>query len=132
MKEKNPLLTFFIGVVMLAAGLYWLFTSVTVTASYGYGSIHIGGFSMPSGLVVVPLIIGVFWLIVNPKSFLAKVLTVAGVVFIIASIIMSVRLVFERKSLFEYIIMLILIVGGAGCLARVLLTGEGSDKDKKD
>ena len=87
---------------------------------------------MPSGLVVVPLILGVFWLIVNPKSFLAKVLTVAGVVFIIASIIMSVRLVFERKSLFEYTVMLILIVGGAGCLARVLLTGDGNDKDKKD
>ena len=43
---------------------------------------------------------------------------------------MSVRLVFERKSLFEYTVMLILIVGGAGCLARVLLTGDGNDKDK--
>lgn len=133
MNEKNPLLTFFAGLIMLVAGLYWLFNSVVVESfGWGFGSFRFGGILVPSGLVVVPLIVGVFWLVVNPKSFFAKILTVAGVVVIVASVIASVRLRFESKSLYEYIIMLILIVAGAGLLARVLLMGDGSSKDDKE
>ena len=117
---------------MLAAGLYWLFNSVVVESfGFGYGAIHLGSFSVPSGLVIVPLIAGVFWLVMKPKSFFAKVLTVAGVVIIVASIIASVRLRFIQRTLYEYIIMIVLIVVGAALLARVLLMGDGNDKDKK-
>lgn len=133
MNEKNPLFTFFAGLIMLVAGLYWLFNSVVVESfGWGFGSFRLGGISVPSGLVVVPLIVGVFWLVVNPKSFFAKILAVAGVVVIVASVIASVRLRFETKTLYEYIIMLVLIVAGAGLLARVLLMGDGSSKEDKD
>ena len=133
MNEKNPLLTFFIGVVLLGAGLYWLFNSVVVE-SFGLGAFHIGStsFNIPSGLVIVPLIIGVFWWVISPNSFFAKVITVFGVVIIVASIIASVQFRFKQKSLYEYIIMILMIVAGSGLLARVLLTGDGNDKkDKK-
>ena len=117
---------------MLAAGLYWLFNSVVVESfGFGYGLINLGGVSIPSGLVIVPLIAGVFWMVMKPKSFFAKALTVAGVVVIVASIIASVRLRFVQKTLYEYIIMIILIVVGAALLARVLLMGDGDDKNKK-
>lgn len=134
MNEKNPLLTFFVGVALLGAGLYWLFNSVVVE-SFRFGSYHIGStsFSIPSGLVIVPLMIGVFWWVINPDSFFAKVVTVLGVVIIVASIIVSVQFYFKQKSLYEYIIMILMIVVGSSLLARVLLTGDGSDKkDKKD
>ena len=132
MNEKNPLFTFFAGVATLAAGLYWLFNSVVVESfGFGYGLINLGGVSIPSGLVIVPLIAGVFWMVMKPKSFFAKALTVAGVVVIVASIIASVRLRFVQKTLYEYIIMIILIVVGAALLARVLLMGDGDDKNKK-
>ena len=73
MNEKNPLFTFFAGVAMLAAGLYWLFNSVVVESfGFGYGLINLGGVSIPSGLVIVPLIAGVFWMVMKPKSFFAK------------------------------------------------------------
>lgn len=133
MNEKNPLLKFFMGIAMLGAGLYWLFNSVVVE-SFRFGSFHFGGssISIPSGLVIVPLIIGVFWLIMKPDSILAKALTVLGVVIIVASIIASVQFRFVQKSLYEYIIMVLLIVAGSALLARVLLTGDGNDKkDKK-
>lgn len=133
MKEKNPLFTFFAGVAMLAAGLYWLFNSVVVESfGFGYGLINFGGVSIPSGLVIVPLVVGIFWLVMKPKSFLAKVLTVVGVVIIVASIIASVRLRFVQKTLYEYIIMMVLIVVGAALLARVLFIGNSNSKNKKD
>lgn len=133
MNEKNPLLTFFAGVALLGAGLYWLFNSVTVESGFRFSAFHIGSMNFPSGLVIVPLIIGVFWWVVKPDSFFAKVMTVLGVVIIVASIIASVHFYFERRSLYEYSVMLLMIVAGAGLLARVLLTGNGHDNsDKKE
>lgn len=133
MNEKNPLLTFFIGVALLGAGLYWLFNSVIVESGFRFGAFHVGSFNIPSGLVIVPLIIGVFWWVMNPKSFFAKVITVLGMVIIVASVIASVQFRFVPRSLYEYTIMILMIVAGSGLLARVLLLGDGNEKkDTKD
>lgn len=129
MNEKNPLLTFFIGAAMLGAGLYWLFNSVQVEA-FTFGAFRFGAtsFNIPSGMVIVPLLLGVFWWIMKPDSIMPKILTVVGVIIIVASIIGSVRLRFIDRSLYEYTIMLLMIVGGAGLLARVLLVGNDNNK----
>lgn len=96
------------------------------------GSINFWGFAtVPSGLVIVPLIVGVFWWVLKPDSFFAKVFTVLGVVIIVASVIASIRFYFNQTSLYNYLIMIVMIVVGAGLLARVLLTGNGDKKDKK-
>lgn len=130
MKEKNPLLSLFGGIALLAAGLYWLTQSVEVSSGFGMGRFMLGGMSIPSGLIVVPLLLGIFWAVLKPGSFGAKIVIVAGVVIIVAAIIASVELHFIRKSLYEYILMLGMIFVGAALLARVLLTGNGKD-DKK-
>lgn len=132
MKEKNPLLCLFGGIALLAAGLYWLTQSVEVSSGFGMGRFMLGGMSIPSGLIVVPLLFGIFWAVLKPGSFGAKIVIVAGVVIIVAAIIASVELHFVRKSLYEYILMLGMIFVGAALLARVLLTGNGKDdKDNK-
>ena len=132
MKEKNPLLCLFGGIALLAAGLYWLTQSVVVSSGFGMGRFMLGGMSIPSGLIVVPLLLGIFWAVLKPGSFGAKIVIVAGVVIIVAAIIASVELHFVRKSLYEYILMLGMIFVGAALLARVLLTGNGKDdKDNK-
>lgn len=132
MKEKNPLLCLFGGIALLVAGLYWLTQSVEVSSGFGMGRFMLGGMSIPSGLIVVPLLFGIFWAVLKPGSFGAKIVIVAGVVIIVAAIIASVELHFVRKSLYEYILMLGMIFVGAALLARVLLTGNGKDdKDNK-
>lgn len=132
MKEKNPLLCLFGGIALLAAGLYWLTQSVEVSSGFGMGRFMLGGMSIPSGLIVVPLLLGIFWAVLKPGSFGAKIVIVAGVVIIVAAIIASVELHFIRRSLYEYILMLGMIFVGAALLARVLLTGNGKDdKDNK-
>lgn len=132
MKEKNPLLVFFIGAALLAAGLYWLFNSVEVSSSWWGGYYSVGNFQMPTGMVIVPLLIGVFWAVIKPESFLAKACIVVGIVIIVASIIASVRFTMRSTSLYNYAIMMIMIVAGAGLLARVLLAGDVEKKNKKD
>lgn len=130
---KNSLLMFFGGLAMLAAGLYWLFQSVEVYSTFSSGYVRFGGgLNVPQGLVIVPFIVGIVWLFANFNSFGAKILTAIGLVIIVAAIIMSVQFHFVRKSLYEYLIMMVFIFGGAAMVLRVLTYNpDKHNKDKK-
>ena len=122
MKEaKNELLQFVGGVIMIVVGLYILSQKVMVSSSYGFFSLWGGRFS--SGLIMVPLIIGVVWMFATGGSFVSKIFTVLSVILIIASIIASTRI---------WLLILVLIFGGAGLVAKVLFANNKSEKSKKD
>lgn len=126
-KRRNPLAQFMIGMVMLAAGLYWFLSNVTVTTHFG---LQIWNFRLGAGLIVVPFIAGIIWLFVNVDSFGAKLLTVLGIVVILASIIANIQFIFRATSLYVYLIMLVLIFGGAALVGQVLFRWP-KDEDKK-
>lgn len=129
---KKPLWTFFAGLVMLVAGLFWLTSIVQVSSIWGSGW-RIGGINVSGGFTLVPLIAGILWMFFDPRSKGAKILSAMGVVIIIAGIIMSVRFYVHNTSLFVFIIIFICIAGGAGLLARMFLGGGGEtgDRNKK-
>lgn len=116
-KEKNDLVVFLVGIIMLAAGLYWFTSSVTVSS--GFYSWRLGGISL-GGLVVVPFIVGICWIFTNPDSIGAKIVTVLGIVVLLASVIAETRFIFRNRNLYEYLVMLIFICGGAALTAKVL------------
>ena len=130
MKKKNPLLRFLVGLAMLIAGGYWFLSSVTVTTGF-LGGFSVGAFRLSGGLVVVPFIAGIIWLFVNSDSFGAKLLTGAGLLIIIASVIMSTRFVFQNRNLYEYLLMLVLIFGGAALDLQVLFSTPKDESDSK-
>lgn len=114
----NELLQFFVGLVLLAVGLYML--SRRVEVSSGFYTWHIGSLAVPTGTTVIPLIIGIVWYFCNPKSIGAKIFTTLGAIFIVVTIIMSVSIHFVRTSLFDYILMIGMAAAGSGLLLRVL------------
>ena len=126
-KSRSPLAQFVIGMVMLAAGLYWFMSNVTVSTYFG---LRIGGFRFGAGLVVVPFIAGIIWLFLNVDSVGAKLLTVLGIVIILASIISNIHFVFRSTSLYVYLIMLVLIFGGAALVGQVLFRWPKDDEDR--
>ena len=130
MKQKgNPLAQFLIGLAMLVSGGYWFLSSVAVhTAFY---SLRLGGMRLNGGLVVVPFIVGVIWICVNTDSFGAKLLTGAGFLMIVASVIAGTEFVFRYTSLYNYLIMLVLMFGGAALILKVLCH-DPERKKKKD
>jgi len=131
-KERNELLEFLGGLAMLVVGLYLLTSHVSVSTSFFMGW-RIGGFQISSGLVVIPFIIGVVWIFINPDSFGAKLVAGLGVLIIIAAVIMSTHFYMYSTSLFEWLLMLVLIFGGGGLTARVLFkTPKGYNKKDKD
>ena len=127
-KRRSPLAQFVIGLIMLAAGLYWFMSNVTVSTHFGF---HLWGYHIGAGLVVVPFIAGIIWLFLNVDSLGAKILTVLGIVIILASIISNIRFFFRATSLYAYLLMLIFIFGGAALVGQVLFRWPKDRDDNK-
>ena len=128
-RRRNPLGQFVIGMVMLAAGLYLFCNRVTVVSGLFTGMIRVGGFNIASGLCIVPLIFGIILIFYNPSAFIGKLVTILGVIVIIAAIIASTRIYMPAISLYEWLLYLVLIFGGGTLLARVLFA-KPKNKDK--
>ncbi len=107
--------TFFAGLLMSVAGAYMLTSQVTVSTGF-WGFFGHNSF----GLSLAPLLLGVGLLFFNGRSPLGWVLAVAGAVIIFAGILMNLRIYFEPTSLFNTLVMLVLLVGGLGLVARSL------------
>jgi uncharacterized protein len=108
---------FFLGLAMAVGGGYLLTNQVTVsTGFWGWFGPHTFGLSL------LPLVVGCGLLFFDGKSGAGRVLTVSGAAIIFVGILMNLRIYFEPTSLFNTLIMLVLLAGGLGLLARSLRT----------
>lgn len=114
----NELLQFFIGVILLGAGLFMLSRRVMVHGSWYVW--RIGGFDLSSGTITIPLIIGIIWYFYNSKSIVPKIIITLSAVFIVLTIIMSVRINFVTTSMFDYLIIFGMAAAGSGLLLKTL------------
>ena len=64
------------------------------------------------------MLFGVAILFFNGKSRIGWLLTVAGALFILAGVIANMHIYFRPTSLFNTLVMLILLVGGIALVAR--------------
>lgn len=103
------------GLAMAVAGGYLLTNQVSVTSGYwrpwGYN-----GF----GLSLIPLLIGLGMVFFNGRSIIGWLLTLAGAVIILVGILTNLDIYFRETSLFNTILMLVLLAGGIGLIARSL------------
>jgi predicted membrane channel-forming protein YqfA (hemolysin III family) len=106
---------FLIGFVMAVAGAYLLTSQVTVTS----GAWHLWGYNA-FGLSLLPFVVGIAFLFFNGKSPVGWVLTIAGAVILFVGIIANLEIYFRATSLFNTLIMLILLLGGIALVARSL------------
>ena len=106
---------FLLGLAMAVAGAYLLTNRVSVTSGYwslwGYNSF---------GLSLVPLVFGIGILFFNGKSIAGWVLLFVGTIIILTGILMNLQIYFQPTSLFNTIVMLVLLAGGIGLVARSL------------
>ena len=115
-EEENPLLEMIIGVVLLASGLFML--SKRVIVHTGWYMWRIGNFDLSSGTIIIPLLIGIIWYFYNPKSIMAKAIIGLSIVFIVISIIMSVRFNLIATSMFDYVLILGMAAAGVGLILK--------------
>lgn len=116
---------FLLGLVMAIAGAYLITNRVTVATGFwsvwGYNAF---------GLSLVPLIFGVGILFFNGKSIVGWLLLLIGVVSIFAGILLNLQIYFQPTSLFNTIIMIVLLAGGIGLVARALLPHGQRGEDR--
>ncbi len=109
------LLPFLLGLAMAVAGAYLLTNRVTVASGFwslwGYNTF---------GLSLLPLIFGIALLFFNGKSIAGWLLLFAGIIIIFTGVLMNLHIYFQPTSLFNTIIMLVLLAGGIGLIARSL------------
>jgi hypothetical protein len=107
--------TFVMGALMAVAGAYLLANQVTVTSGYwrlwGYNAF---------GLSLLPFVVGIGFLFFDGKSVIGWVLTLAGAVIIFVGILANLEIYFRATSLFNTLLMLVLLLGGIGLVARSL------------
>lgn len=106
---------FLMGFIMACVGGYLLTNQVTIVGSYWsfYGA-------NTFGVTLVPMLFGVGILFWKGSNVVGWLLTVAGVLFIVAGVIANMHIFFRPTSLFNTLVMLVLLVGGLGLIARSL------------
>lgn len=109
------ILGFFVGIAMAGGGAYMLASKVVVTSGFsGYFGPH------SFGLSLLPLLIGAGWLFYDGRSVIGWILVVSGAAIVLLGVLMNLRAYFEPTSLFDTLVMLILLAGGLGLMARSL------------
>ncbi|MGA3095740.1 MAG: hypothetical protein ABSF25_04745 [Bryobacteraceae bacterium] len=107
---------FLLGCVMACVGGYLLANQVMIVGSYWsfYGA-------NTFGVTLLPMLFGVGLLFWKGRSVIGWLLTGGGALFIVAGVIANMHIYFQPATLFNTIIMLVLLVGGVGLIARALL-----------
>jgi hypothetical protein len=100
---------------MACVGGYLILNQVTITT----GSWYVWGYNA-FGLTLVPLLVGIGWLFFDARATVAWLLLVLGAAVILAAILANLHLYFRPTSLFNTLIMLALLAGGLGLVARSL------------
>jgi hypothetical protein len=107
--------SFLVGLLMTVGGGYLLTERVTVSSGFwnAFGA-H------TSGLSLQPFVVGAGLLFFDGKSRVGWLLVACGGLIVVLGILMNLRIYFEPTSLFDTLLMLVLLAGGLGLLARSL------------
>ena len=115
---------FLLGFAMTCVGGYLLTNQVMVGSGYWnfYGN-------NTFGITLLPMLIGIGLLFFSGRSTIGWLLTAGGALFIFAGVIANLHVYFQPTSLFNTIVMLVLLAGGIGLIARALRPHRGSVTD---
>ena len=106
---------FFVGLAMVIAGGYLFMQRVTVSSGFWeYGGRN------AFGLTLLPLLVGIGMLFFNGKSVIGRLLTGGGLLVIVVGIIANLRVYFGPASLYDTLLILGMLAGGIGLVARSL------------
>lgn len=113
-------MNFFAGLAMMGVGFYMLLNKIIVTSSFGMGSglYRMGSVSVTSGMIFIPMIIGIMVIFYDYKKLWGWALAVVSFAAMIFGVISSVQIRMTTMSSFDAIVIFILAFGGLGMFLR--------------
>ena len=107
--------TFLLGSIMAVGGGYLLLNQVVVTSHFW----RLFGYDL-FGLSLVPFLIGLGMVFYSGRSILGWLLIFVGLIVIVTGVIANMTIFFRPTSLFNTLMIFVLLVGGLGLVARSL------------
>jgi len=113
---------FLVGLIMMIAGFYLLFSSIVVHTSFGFGMrlYGVGAIGITSGMLMIPFIAGVILIFYDSRKYVGWILCAGTLVALIAGVLARSQFRFSQMSAFDLIVILILSFGGLGLFLRSL------------
>ena len=121
--SEGGTLTFFIGLVMMIAGGYLLLSNIVIRPVFGFrtAAFNIGGFGVTTGMILIPFICGVGMIFFNGHSKFGWFLAVGSIIALVTGVIANLNIQFAAISVFDLLVILILMFGGVGLFLRSLV-----------
>jgi len=116
--------TFFIGLIMMIGGFYLLLNAISVTSNFAlsrhlYSLSGMGmGYSITSGMVMIPFIFGIGLIFYNSRNIIGWILAIGAITALIFGVISSIHFSFKSMSAFDLIVILTLAMGGLGLVLK--------------
>lgn len=113
---------FLVGLLMAIVGSYLFLDAVHLTNGFSFrqSAFGWGGFRMPGGYLLIPLMFGIGMIFYNSRNILGWFLAGASLAVIVFGVITSLDFHMRSMSLVEMLIILVLMVGGIGLLLSSL------------
>jgi hypothetical protein len=112
--------TFFFGLALAVVGGYLILNQVQVSSSFDFFGLWGWNRQAGFGLTMLPLLIGIGVLFFDGSSKIGWILSVGGLLTILAAVLMSLSIHWAQTSLFNTILMFGMLAGGLGLIARSL------------
>ena len=114
--------TFLLGLIMMVVGAYLLLRGIIVRPSFGMGTIafHVRGFPVTTGLIIVPFVLGVGGIFYDSSRIWGWLVAVLSLVALVGGVIANLNIKLVSMSLFDLLLILVLLVGGIGLFLRSL------------
>lgn len=115
--------TFFLSLVMIIGGGYLLLNGMTVRPQIGFGAraFSLWGVPVTTGMIFIPFMFGVGMIFYNARLWVGWILAVGSIVALIFGVLANLNIQMARMSVFDLIVILVLLVGGIGLFLRSLL-----------
>ena len=111
---------FAIGLGLLAAGLYLVFSRVVVHGGHFFGGYMGGWFGQGGAIAVmlVPFVIGVGWLFYDARAWYGWAILGTAMIFLLGNILTSLDIYFQPTALPTFLAMFVMIAAGLGLIVR--------------
>jgi uncharacterized protein len=121
-----------VGLLMLAGGGYLLLQNIIVGSFglFGYPLYNAWGMQLTSGYALIPLIFGIGMIFYGWRTP-GWTLTLASAAAIFFGVLAEMRIAFRTMTLFELVVILTLVAGGAGLMLRAYATSRREAADER-
>ena len=107
---------FFLGLAMMVAGGYLFLNSIRVYnfLSMGYSLYAFGPVRLTTGMTLLPLCLGIVMIFYNARNILGWLLFLGSLLAVGVGVVASIRFSLAGMSLFDLLVILMLLLGGLG------------------